>query len=136
MMNTQVKVNYTETVHTYAEWKQIENAKRKAKKEKTIYFAKQKIAGIIMMLIGIIMPFVLDGDATFSLIAIPMGLWLLFTKQKVMMFDGYEEQEEIGMKNVKHPCKGCIYYATCGESTRTMPCNGRKTKSEKKREEK
>lgn len=40
------------------------------------------------------------------------------------------------MKNVKHPCKGCIYYATCGESTRTMPCDGRKTKSEKKREEK
>ena len=90
-MNTQVKVNYIETVHTYAEWKQIENAKRKAKKEKAIYFAKQKIAGIIMTLIGIIMPFVLDGDATFSLIAIPMGLWLLYTKQKVMMFDGYEE---------------------------------------------
>ena len=38
--------------------------------------------------------------------------------------------------NVKHPCQGCIYFKQCGETTRTMPCAGRKTKSEKKREEK
>ncbi len=36
-------------------------------------------------------------------------------------------------KNVKHPCVGCIYFIACGESGRTMPCKGRKTKSEKKR---
>ena len=36
------------------------------------------------------------------------------------------------MANVKHPCQGCIYYKACGESTRTVPCAGRKTKREKK----
>lgn len=38
-------------------------------------------------------------------------------------------------KNVKRPCQGCIYFAACGETTRTMPCKGRMTKSEKKAEE-
>lgn len=34
------------------------------------------------------------------------------------------------MKNnsVKHPCQGCVYYVACGESNRTQPCDGRKTK--------
>lgn len=36
-------------------------------------------------------------------------------------------------KTVKYPCKGCVYFNTCGESTRTAPCEGRKTKREVKR---
>ena len=39
------------------------------------------------------------------------------------------------MKQVKHPCQGCIYYKACGSTSRREPCNGRKTKSEQKREE-
>lgn len=35
---------------------------------------------------------------------------------------------------VKHPCVGCIYYTACGNTNRTMPCKGRVTKSEKKKE--
>lgn len=38
-------------------------------------------------------------------------------------------------KTVKHPCQGCVYFSVCGESTRTEPCNGRKTKTEQKKEE-
>ena len=33
-----------------------------------------------------------------------------------------------------HPCINCIYSKACGETTRTMPCEGRMTKSEKKKE--
>lgn len=36
----------------------------------------------------------------------------------------------------KYPCVGCIYFKVCGDATRTMPCNGRATKSEKKKEDK
>lgn len=36
------------------------------------------------------------------------------------------------MKNVKYPCRGCIYNSECGDNTRTMPCEGRMTKREKK----
>jgi hypothetical protein len=38
------------------------------------------------------------------------------------------------MKQPKHPCINCIYFKACGETTRTMPCEGRMTKSEKKKE--
>lgn len=37
------------------------------------------------------------------------------------------------MKSVKHPCQSCIYFKACGETTRIMPCDGRMTKSEKKK---
>ena len=37
------------------------------------------------------------------------------------------------MKHVNKPCIGCIYFDACGETTRTMPCDGRQTKSERKR---
>jgi len=40
------------------------------------------------------------------------------------------------MGTVQKPCVGCVYYTACGSTTRTMPCDGRMTKSERKMEEK
>ena len=37
---------------------------------------------------------------------------------------------------VKYPCRGCIYFDSCGHHTRTEPCNGRKTRSDLKKESK
>ena len=55
-------------------------------KVERVYYIKQKLSGLTMSIIGIFTPFLLDGDATFSLIALPLGLFLMFTKEKVMMF--------------------------------------------------
>lgn len=55
-------------------------------KAERIYYIKQKLSGLTMAAIGIFIPFLCDGDATFSLIALPLGLFLMFTKEKVMMF--------------------------------------------------
>ena len=67
--------------------KAIRRTEQKArKKAETIYYIKQKLSGLTLAAVGIITPILLDGDATFSLIALPLGIWLLFTKQKVMMF--------------------------------------------------
>lgn len=38
-------------------------------------------------------------------------------------------------QSVKKPCIGCIYFKVCGSTTRTQPCDGRMTKSEKKKED-
>jgi hypothetical protein len=46
--------------------------------------------------------------------------------------ENYREGEK--MKQPIHPCINCIYFKACGETTRTMPCEGRMTKSEKKKE--
>ena len=67
--------------------KAIRRAERKARKRaETIYYIKQKISGLAIATIGIITPILLDGDATFSLFALPIGIWIMFTKEKVMMF--------------------------------------------------
>ena len=67
--------------------KAIRRAERKAqKKAETIYYIKQKLSGVVLAAIGIITPILLDGDCTFSLFALPVGIWLLFTKEKVMEF--------------------------------------------------
>ena len=65
--------------------KAIRMAKRKVKKRaETIYYMKQKLSGLTIAAIGIITPILLDG--TFSLIALPLGTWLLCTRKKIMMF--------------------------------------------------
>lgn len=46
--------------------------------------------------------------------------------------NGYKQGFEDAM--VKHPCRGCVYFKTCGESTRTAPCNGRMTKRDQKKD--
>lgn len=38
-------------------------------------------------------------------------------------------------KDAQHPCTGCTYFDACGSTTRTEPCDGRMTASEKKKEE-
>ena len=87
-MNTAIKLN-TETINetmTYSEWERIHTQKARKRKAETIYYIKQKLSGLTMAAVGIIAPILLDGDATFSLIALPLGIWLLFTKEKVMLF--------------------------------------------------
>ena len=86
-MNTAIKLSTEtiETVMTYSEWERIHTQKARKRKAERIYYIKQKLSGLTMAAIGIIIPILLDGDATFSLIALPLGIWLLFTKQKVML---------------------------------------------------
>lgn len=79
-----------ETVYTYEEWLKEYNRRetKRITKQRTehLYYMKQRLSGVIMATIGIITPFILDGDATFSLVALPLGIFLLLTKEKVMTF--------------------------------------------------
>ena len=87
-MNTAIKLNTEtiETVMTYSEWEKIHIQKQRKRKAERAYYIKQKLSGLVLATIGIITPILLDGDCTFSLFALPLGIWLLFTKEKVMMF--------------------------------------------------
>ena len=72
-----------ETVYTYNEW--LKEYKRRSRSERA-YYLKQKICGVVLATIGIVAPIVCDGDATASLLLVPMGLFVLFIKEKVMLF--------------------------------------------------
>ena len=74
-----------EILREEARQKRIARQKREAKrKAKTIYFLKQKMIGIALIIISILIPILLDGDATASLLFLPLGIYVLFTKEKVM----------------------------------------------------
>lgn len=79
-----------ETVYTYEErlkeYNRRETQRRIKQRTEHLYYMKQRLSGAIMAAIGIITPFVLDGDATVSLIALPLGIFLMMTREKVMTF--------------------------------------------------
>ncbi|EOS35442.1 hypothetical protein C804_01045 [Lachnospiraceae bacterium A4] len=79
-----------ETVYTYEEWfkeyNRRETKRRIRQRTEHLYYMKQRLSGAIMTAIGIATPFILDGDATFSLVALPFGIFLLLAREKVMTF--------------------------------------------------
>ena len=75
----------SEETYTLSEAKRIINAERQAKREALLYYAKQKLLGILAIAVSIASPLLLDGDATISVIMLPLGIYTLFTKEKVIM---------------------------------------------------
>ena len=75
----------SEETYTLSEARRIINAERQAKRKSLLYYAKQKFIGMLAIGISIASPLLLDGDATISVIMLPLGLYLLFTKEKVVM---------------------------------------------------
>ena len=69
-----------DAIMNYGEFKRYESRR----KEDRRYFIKQRLCGLAMLIIGIATPILLDGDATVSLFAVPLGLYLIFTRNKVM----------------------------------------------------
>ena len=75
----------SEETYTLRETRCIINAETQTKRESLLYKAKQKLLGLLAIAASIVSPLLLDGDATISLIMLPLGLYLLFTKEKVIM---------------------------------------------------
>ena len=79
----------SEQTYTVSEAKHIINAERQAKRESSIYKAKQKLLGVVALL-TVVAEFtmahfdIIDQGGAF-IIMLPLGLYLLFTKKKVIM---------------------------------------------------
>ena len=75
-------------LYTLAEAKEIlqeqERIKEKKKRKLLFYFLKQKAFGLFLIALGIVIPFMLEGDATASVIAILLGIAAIATKDKVV----------------------------------------------------
>ena len=49
-------------------------------KKRRLYFLKQKLMGVLILLYTICTAYVLDGDGTIALLTVPMALMLIFDK--------------------------------------------------------
>ena len=74
----------SEETYTLQEARHIINAERQAKRKSLLYKAKQKFIGLIAIAVSIASPILLDGDATISVIMLPLGIYMIFTKKKVI----------------------------------------------------
>lgn len=63
-------------------------------KRRRLYFLKQKVIGIFILVLTILAVKLLDGDATFALLTVPLVLVLIFSKEKLWM-DDYCFEEEV-----------------------------------------
>lgn len=90
MMASYNRSQAIETVYTYDEWlkeyNRRETQRRIRQRTEHVYYVKQCLCGLVTVVIGVITPILLDGDATISLFALPLGTFLLLTKEKVMIF--------------------------------------------------
>lgn len=57
-----------------------------------LYFVKQKLIGVLLIVLTVI-AVIYTGDATVSLLTVPVGLMLIFTKRACIV-DGYFFEEE------------------------------------------
>lgn len=83
--------NYEKTV--YKLWNKI-------KIQRAICLIKQKILATIMMIIGLVIPLFADCDITVSLLLIPIGILIFFTK-KIVIYDEDTEKLKALIKKYK-----------------------------------
>ena len=63
--------------------REISNAIEPSRKSRNA-LTKQKLMGVGMLLFSLIAPFILDGDATISVLTLPMSLMLILSREKVI----------------------------------------------------
>ena len=73
-------------------WRKDSQKERRRQYRRT--FLKQRLMGIAILAITMIAAKMLDGDATIALITVPLGLYLLFTKEMLLVNDFYRETKE------------------------------------------
>lgn len=73
-----------ETYYTLEQAKEILRNERINKMKILKGKVKQKAIGLFLIALGIVIPFILEGDATASTIAIPLGIAIVVTKDKVV----------------------------------------------------
>ena len=45
---------------------------------------EQRIGGLVLTVCGVLTAILADGDITAALVLVPLGLWLLFTRERVL----------------------------------------------------
>nr|DAH16678.1 MAG TPA: hypothetical protein [Caudoviricetes sp.] len=78
----------------------IRGLKQSIKRQRRLCTIKQKVTGLIFIAIGCLLPVILDGDAAvsmllISILLIPMGLYITFTKELVLYDSDVEKLREL-----------------------------------------
>lgn len=74
----------------------MQRKKKKAEyKRRQFYFLKQKMIGVLLLLVTIWAVMWLEGDVTIAILTIPIALLLIFSKEKCWMNQYYFECDDM-----------------------------------------
>lgn len=73
--------------------------RERRRQQRRQYFLKQRLTGIFLLVFTILAVTLTGGDATIAIITVPLGLYLVFTKEKVIESDFYRETKERKIRN-------------------------------------
>ena len=65
--------------------------KKYRKSKRYYYFRNQKLLGVALLICSAISAIVCDGDITALLLIVPLGLYMIFTKEAITYGDYYYE---------------------------------------------
>ena len=83
---------YTDTtskaaVSDYMERLHRDRQRERRRQQRRQYFLKQRLTGIFLLLFTILAVMLTGGDATIAIITVPLGLYLVFTKEMLLAND-------------------------------------------------
>lgn len=74
-------------------WQQARRQQERERQARRWYFLKQRALGAAVLVFTVLAVWILEGDATIALITVPLGLALIFSRQKLVVNDYYFETE-------------------------------------------
>ncbi len=95
---------YTDTtskaaVSDYMERLLRDKQRESRRQQRRQYFLKQRLTGIFLLLFTILAVMLTGGDATIAIITVPLGLYLVFTKEMVIESGFHRETKEREIRN-------------------------------------
>ena len=63
--------------------------KKYRKSKRYYYYRKQKLYGVALIAVAIVSAIITDGDITAALILAPLGLSMIFSKDRILYDDDY-----------------------------------------------
>ena len=85
---------YADALEDMRRWQQARRQQERERQARRWYFLKQRALGAAVLVFTVLAVWILEGDATIALITVPLGLALIFSRQKLVVNDYYFETEE------------------------------------------
>ena len=87
----------TDSTEEIAEHKRVERHRRrreKLRRQRRWYFIKQKLTGIAVLAFTAFAVWLLDGEATIAVLTVPLGLYLVFSREMLITNNFYWQTKE------------------------------------------
>lgn len=85
---------YADALEDMRRWRQEGRQQERERQGRRWYFLKQRALGAALLAVTVLAAWILEGDATIALITVPLGLALIFGRQKLVVNGYYFETEK------------------------------------------